>query len=187
MNCNVPNHASLVTVSFDFQELVNFGNSVKHNPTVKASYLKHERALQEIFCYFANLEDLADPSKDSFFKERTIASLLESGLSISEFMDMLKAVNLFNPTVPMQAVGSIMEAIQSLSDSDQDGADSELTFQQFVEAFLAISFFKFPDPYVPLAAKFENFAQLIIPELLAAIPVQKRLSGALFEDYAAAE
>ena len=85
-----------------FQELVNFGNSVNHNPTVKTSYIRHQRSLQEIFCYFANVDDLSGASSVS--KERTISSLLASGLSINEFMGMLKAVNLFNPTVPMQVV-----------------------------------------------------------------------------------
>jgi hypothetical protein len=38
--------------------------------------------------------------------------------------------------------------------------------------------------YVPLAAKFENFAKLIIPQLLAAIPPQCRLASALFDSEA---
>ena len=118
-----------------FQELVNFGNSVKHNPTVKASFFRHKRSLEEIFCYFANVDDVFSSTKGASHKPKTVASLLESGLSINEFMGMLKSVNLFNPTVPMQvtwcqfaffdsivslllqAVGSIMEAIQSLSES----------------------------------------------------------------------
>lgn len=84
------------------QELVNFGNSVKHNPTVKTSYFRHKPSLEEIFCYFANVDDLSDPSKGAFSREKTVSSLLQSGLSINEFMGMLKSVNLFNPTVPMQ-------------------------------------------------------------------------------------
>lgn len=69
---------------------------------MKTSYIRHQRSLQEIFCYFANVDDLSGTSAGS--KERTISSLLASGLSINEFMGMLKAVNLFNPTVPMQVV-----------------------------------------------------------------------------------
>ncbi len=75
---------------------------MKHNPTVKASYFKHKLSLQEIFCYFANVDDVADSSKGAFTQQKTVALLLKSGLSINEFMGMLKAVNLFNPTVPMQ-------------------------------------------------------------------------------------
>jgi hypothetical protein len=38
--------------------------------------------------------------------------------------------------------------------------------------------------YVPLSAKFENFAKLIIPQLLAAIPSEHRLASSMFEDIA---
>ncbi len=90
-----------------FQELVNFGHSVKHNPTVKTSYFRHKRSLEEIFCYFANVDDLAVSSQAAISEKKSVSSLLESGLSINEFMGMLKAVNLFNPTVPMQVTSSL--------------------------------------------------------------------------------
>jgi hypothetical protein len=38
--------------------------------------------------------------------------------------------------------------------------------------------------YVPLSAKFENFAKLIIPQLIAAIPSEHRLASSMFEDVA---
>jgi hypothetical protein len=86
------------------------------------------------------VDDLSGASSVS--KERTISSLLASGLSINEFMGMLKAVNLFNPTVPMQVVLCLL-CLNHLKNLDvgcriHHGSDSVVVKFRFVTVFVLL-------------------------------------------------
>ncbi|OQS03642.1 hypothetical protein THRCLA_04042 [Thraustotheca clavata] len=78
-------------------------------------------------------------------------------INLSEFESWLKDQHLVDALFPYQRVKQVFMSAMHHNDTSVADLELELIFSEFIEAIIAVTVFRNPNPYIPLAERLEMF------------------------------
>lgn len=131
-------------------DMDRFRREINAQP-VRAVFAKHRSKLQKVFRFYASYDVRTDAAKKHV-----------STMNFAEFLAMIKDAGMMDASLNqgrlMQVFGNVQQDLLATQAEEQEPLDStsELVYMEFLEALCALSVYRFPDPYMPLAQKVDQ-------------------------------
>eukprot|EP00929_Paragymnodinium_shiwhaense_P074173 TRINITY_DN37937_c0_g1_i1.p1 TRINITY_DN37937_c0_g1~~TRINITY_DN37937_c0_g1_i1.p1 ORF type:complete len:1143 (-),score=322.28 TRINITY_DN37937_c0_g1_i1:53-3481(-) len=124
-----------------------------YDPRVREVLESHSKELKIVFDLYASLDASSTEALQRF-----------NTMNITEFLTFLQHCDMLDETLTEQAVHQIFDAIQQSAISADGGEaegglddDEELSFSEFLDGLVAITAYKFPDPFTRFDERVDYF------------------------------